>query len=105
MTKIHPPIESLKFTIKVNNDDKNQLLFVLKKDNIELEQISSVLADQYSQIMIRRNELIALIFGYISIEDTEIDVLNELNNYNNIRRVLNILLPTLEPIWDYFHRY
>jgi hypothetical protein len=56
------------------------------------------------QFNLTQRQWIALTFGYYAIEDIFYEIIpsRETTRYESYKRILEILFPQLNPVWDYF---
>ncbi len=102
-------LENLKgpFDTKINVilDGKEVLLRASKNllTITELGDPSENTLKSRSALHISKHEFIAMIFGYVPIEDLDLEGYNNLSIFN--QNLLKSLFPPLDPIWDYLATY
>jgi hypothetical protein len=72
---------------------------------ISIEPLSSLHSkkeEQLPHIEINFDEWMALMFGYITIDDLDID--DQIDS-KKVKPLLEILFPALEPVWDNFANF
>jgi GNAT superfamily N-acetyltransferase len=88
-----------KFVLLVEDEG---FLFTIHTLNLNIQPFSSNAKSDLPQFKLSRDEWIALVFGYIEIDDVET---YENPDLEKLEPILHVIFPEIEPIWDYFQTY
>ena len=125
MAHIFNPIDILNkmqttFTMRIANDnsitnknlnkmlkiqiEEQTALFQINKMNVNVSKLdTNNKNDGLPVIKLTQREFTALIFGYVSAEDLEVEGWDDISEEE--QGLINILFPETEPVWDYFAKY